>query len=351
MANELPSLLIVGKIGGTTFKLPASATNVRVDTTLGKVTLVLPKISDVVDYMINGNGNSLGYQVTVYDGSNTSAVNNITIVSDPDNKIESGSIIINKNGGSAIIALSGKSWSATSNQTVIGNREEFYLNGEAPDGGDGSQGSPFNKFSQAIAAIPQDGKTYNLYIAPFEYTEPSPVDLPNKSNLNLIGQTPSNTSLGFQLNYTADGSITAVMQIRNLALQTFKLDLALAPFASVTFLDLSMSLDRVDTNPNAIVSVQGGIFNTTISGTVLFSGCPIFGDITVEPASTLYCTNVLFLSGIIKLRGNCTLKTLGTLNPADGQVNGTIVGGNTPTWLTDAASNANFTGSVNKTVY
>ncbi len=51
------------------------------------------------------------------------------------------------------------------------------------------------------------------------------------------------------------------------------------------------------------------------------------------------------------MTGNSTLKTLGTLNPVAGYVDGTVDGSGTPTWLTDAASDAAYTGTVNKTVY
>ena len=232
------------------------------------------------------------------------------------------------------------------------NANSFYLDASAPNGGNGSIASPFNKLSDAVAAIPSDGGSYVLFVSQGQYNEAGPVALPNKSNLTIIGAEPNNTVFNFAVTYTADGSISPVFQIKGVVIQQIDIDLSLVPFASIVFDNFSSQLiNRIDNNPSALVQFRGGLFTAAIKGIFILGDCPVFGVVTVKPGSTLYASQVYMIGGKFELEGDSTLKTLGMLNPYNGMVNGTIVSGNTPTWLTDAASDATFTGSVNKTVY
>ena len=237
--------------------------------------------------------------------------------------------------------------------SLYNNPLDYYLDIAAPAGGDGSFLKPFNDFSTAIATIPNDGKTYILYVAPGQYNEPGPVNMPNLSNITIIGGEPSNTSFNFIMNYNFAATANPVFQVKGVYIQQVNLDLGAVTFASIVFDNFSTQLlTRLDNNPTAVVQFRGGLFNSTIRGNFLITTCPIFGTVTIKPGSTVYCVGGYSLgSALFQLEGNCVLKTLSFLNPQPGMVNGTIVMGNTPTWLTDAASDTTFTGSVNKTIY
>lgn len=172
-------------------------------------------------------------------------------------------------------------------------------------------------------------------------------------NLSLIGITHQNTAISCNFNFVAPVSPNGVVnQYRNVALNgTFNMDLTNATFASISFQNGAFNINRTDNNPSAFVILQGGIGTTSISGTVLMNGGVVFGNISVNPGATLYVSNLFNLGGTFQLTGNCTLKTLGILNPTPNYVDGTTDGSGTPVWLTDAASDESFSGIVTKTVY
>lgn len=237
--------------------------------------------------------------------------------------------------------------------SLYNNPLDYYLDASAPAGGDGSFEKPFNDFSTAITTIPNNGQTYTLYVAPGQYNEPGPVNMPNLSSITIIGSEPSNTAFNFTINYNFSSSVTPTFQLKGIVVQEINLNLGLVSFASVVFDNFSTQLlTRLDNNPTAVVQFRGGLFNSTIRGNFLITTCPIFGTVTIKPGSTVYCVGAYSLgSALFQLEGDATLKTLSFVNPLPDMVNGTIVMGNTPTWLTDAASDTTFTGSVNKTIY
>lgn len=236
--------------------------------------------------------------------------------------------------------------------SLYNNPLDYYLDASAPAGGDGSFEKPFNDFSTAITTIPNNGQTYTLYVAPGQYNEPGPVNMPNLSNITILGSEPSSTALNFTLNYNFSPLANPVFQVKGIYVQGINLDLGAVTFTSCVFDNFATQLlNRIDNNPSAIVQFRGGLFNATIKGRFLIQSCPIFGIVTVKPGSEVYTTGVFMIGGKFELEGNCTLKTLSMSNPTPGMVNGTIVLSNTPTWLTDAASDTTFTGSVNKTIY
>jgi hypothetical protein len=237
--------------------------------------------------------------------------------------------------------------------SLYNNPLDYYLDISAPAGGNGSLERPFNDFSTAISSIPNDGQSYVLYTAPGQYNEPGPINMPNLSSITIIGSEPSNTAFNFTINYNFSSSVTPTFQLKGIVVQEINLNLGLVSFASVVFDNFSTQLlTRLDNNPTAVVQFRGGLFNSTIRGNFLITTCPIFGTVRIKPGSTVYAIGVFTLGGaLFELEGDATLKTLSFVNPLPDMVNGTIVMGNTPTWLTDAASDTTFTGSVNKTIY
>ena len=233
---------------------------------------------------------------------------------------------------------------------------DFYLDAAAPAGGDGSIEKPFNTITQlnnAVIALANPTQGYVGNVAPSNIGYGSEVvgSLNIAQNLSLVGQTPQNTGIVCNINYVgiASGSI---VQFRNLAFNgIFTIDLSLCSFASISFQNGVVNVNRTDSNPAAFVALSAGIGGGTISGTVLIQNGVLLSDVTINDGATVYATNTFLISGKFKLNGNCTLKTLCTLNPTAGYVDGTVDGSGTPTWLTDAASDEAFTGTVTKIVY
>jgi len=107
---------IVG--AGTTFLSPTDFF-IQVDTSAGAVTLVLPKISTILD-SYTSIFQYIG--IRVVDISNNASVNNITIQGFEDNIVNaSSSIVLNTNGVGGIITLIGDNqWSFQKNSTSSG---------------------------------------------------------------------------------------------------------------------------------------------------------------------------------------------------------------------------------------
>jgi hypothetical protein len=236
---------------------------------------------------------------------------------------------------------------------AFNNPFDFYLDGNAPAGGDGSASNPFNLFSQAVAYINTlPSATYTLYVLPYSYTESSPViNLPNNSALNIIGVVANSCSFNFNVQFTAIPASSYAVWYENIAFSNFELDLSLASFASISFTGSKVDLIRTDSNPSTIVTLQGAMFASTLSGRVLWLNGVMFGDINVQTNGELFCNTVLQLQGQFKLTGSAKLKTLSMPNPTPNGVDGIPVGLNIPVWRTDAASDETFTGTLTKIIY
>jgi len=240
-------------------------------------------------------------------------------------------------------------------QSGFDNPLDFYLDSNVAISGDGSASAPFKTLTDLNNAILSldPAKGYIAYVAPSDNGYGSEVigfiDL--APNLSLVGVTPQNTGIGCNIHITATTN-AMVNQYRNVAMNGIvTVDLTLAAFASISFQNGAFNINRIDNNPSAFISLQGGIGPTTIGGTIIMNGGVMFAPITLNPGSTLYCTSLLNLGGTFNMVGNSTLKTVGMLNPTNGYVDGTPDITGTPSWFTDAASNANYTGTLNKTVY
>jgi len=241
--------------------------------------------------------------------------------------------------------------------SLYNNPLDFYLDGNAPAGGDGSFQLPFNTITQLNNAVLALGPTlqYTGYVLPFisGYGAEVTGTLALATNLSLVGVTAINTIINCQVSLTGLLTYGVVSQFTNLAFNNvFTINMAVAPFAYVSITNGQININRVDNNPAATIILNGGILGSTISGgTVIIKDGLIFGNINISGGATVYCSNTLMQGAIFDLTGACTLKTLSTYNPSPGYVNGTQVGINIPVWLTDAASDATYTGTVNKTIY
>ncbi len=225
------------------------------------------------------------------------------------------------------------------------------LSGGDDIAGNGSLGFPYKTLEKALASIPNPVDAgYTIMLAPGEYTSATG-SYTLRGGISIIGSNPSNTSLGSPCNLTSEAGETTICQFYGMSMSTLNLDLSLAAFASISFNNGRVNINRIDSNPAGVISFYGGIFESTISGgNILLSGF-IFEDITVESGASVYCSAVSSLGGKFLLEGTAHLKTVGGLFSANGaMVDGTTICPDTPTWETDVASDFGFTGRVTKTV-
>lgn len=234
-----------------------------------------------------------------------------------------------------------------------------YVNPEAPEGGNESFAFPFNTMAETLASIPNDGRSYTIYVGQGEYNE-APVTLPNISNVNFIGDPANNTVFNFTINYTPLLGATVNQFNSKIAFNgSYNLDASLVAGGGVQFLQSGLNnFNRIDTNPNVVLAIfQTGVSGASIKARAVFNDCILIGDITVAPGSEAYFISMLGINPTSKIfcTGNCIVKSLSMLNPEiylpAGLFDGTVDGSGTPTWLTDAASDGPFTGAMIKTVY
>lgn len=236
------------------------------------------------------------------------------------------------------------------------NPFDFYLDNTVSNDGDGSVEKPFKfitSLNSHVLSLSNPSQTYSAHVAPSDTSYGGEVVgfLPIAQNLSLIGEVPQDTGISCDIHLVA-GAFGITNQYRDIALNgIFTADLTLATFASLVFQNGVVNINRIDSNSSGFVLIQGGISGANIiGGNVIISTGVMFGDVNIGPGATVFTSNLLVLSGSLKLTGNCNLKTLGTFNPSNGYVNGTVDGSGTPTWFTDGASSADFTGTVNKVV-
>lgn len=234
----------------------------------------------------------------------------------------------------------------------------FYVNGAAETSGDGGIFSPFKTPHEAVAAMVNDSSlSYTVFVQPSEYTGPA-LTLPSKANVNFIGFVANATIFGFDINYTPDISANINQYNEAIAMVgNYNLDASAISGGGMQFIQCAINMNRIDNNLNLIMYVvTSGVVGGTYGGRTIMNGGIAIGDIFVKPGSFLYMDNTLLVdpSKKITLTGNCTLKTLSTLDPEIdplGYVNGIVDGSGTPAWFTDAASDMPYLGTLTKTVY
>lgn len=328
------------------------------DRTNGNVILNLPKISDFIDIMTkSGNLNAL--YIVLSDITPAVSANNLVLNCDASDNINGLSSFTSNTVLNFILQVTPSGWllvqkaSSAPPTPPFNSPYDFYLDAAAPAGGDGSIESPFNTITalnNAVIALANPTQGYVGNIAPSDTGYGSEVigSLSLAPNLSLVGQIPQNTGIGCNINYIglASGS---VVQFRNLAFNgVFNIDLSLSSFASISFQNGVVNINRTDSNPAAFVSLSAGIGGGTISGTVLIENGILLSDLTINDGADVYAVNTFLLGSRFLLNGNCILKTLSTLNPYSGYIDGTVNGSGTPTWYVDEASNQTYTGTVNK---
>ena len=352
-------------IGAGVNLLQTSDFQLSVVTSGGGVTIILPSISTILQAR-SGSGNLSLIQFIISDISGLAGTNNITLIAASGETINGvASIALNINNISAILTpTSNNAWASIPSISSGGSPTpppfnspfDFYLDAAAPAGGDGSVEFPFNTITElnnAVTALANPTQGYVGNVAPSNTGYGSEVvgSLNIAPNLSLVGQTPQNTGIVCNINYIglASGSI---VQFRNLAFNgVFTIDLSLCSFASISFQNGVVNVNRTDNNPAAFVALSAGIGGGTISGIVLIQNGILLGDLTINDGANVFAVNTFLLGSKFLLNGNCNLKTLSTLNPSAGYVDGTVDISGTPTWLTDSSSDATFTGTLNKTIF
>lgn len=232
------------------------------------------------------------------------------------------------------------------------NPFSFYLDAAAPNGGDGTQGKPFNTIQSAITVIENlTQNAYTLFVAPGDYTG-ADVDISGIQGLNIIG-LGSNANINFEMNFTLTGGAHNYFNTsQNCSFNgVWFIDMSLSTFSILTFQDCYVpTIQQADSNPSSQILIEktgfgGGIFN----GKVYVFNSFIVGNANVQGTGFLtYEDCVLLGNPVVNLSSNAHFKSIGISNPMTNYVNGTD---NTSQWLTDAASNAPYNGTLTRTIY
>jgi hypothetical protein len=111
---------------GTTFLSPADLF-LNIDTSEGEVTVVLPKISTVYEYLLKQGSFYSFVGIRFVDISNNAETNNITILPHEDDNLNgASSVVLNTNGvGGVIVLLGDNAWSYTPNAVSSGGGSEY----------------------------------------------------------------------------------------------------------------------------------------------------------------------------------------------------------------------------------
>lgn len=352
-------------IGAGLNDLHATDFQISTNSTNGIITINLPPISDVLSerfksgyfqliaFLIADISGTAGTFKTIIKASSGELINGVSSI-DLNTNNYSALLTITSDGAWSL--LSGVSSGGSPTPPPFNNPFDFYLDASAPNGGDGSVEAPFNTITDlnnAVIALSNPTQGYIGNIAPSDTGYGSEVvgSLPIAPNLSLVGQTPQNTGISCNINYIGL-ALGSIVQFRNLAFNgVFTIDLSLCSFASISFQNGVVNINRTDSNPSAFVTLSGGIGGGTISGIVLIQNGILLNNLTINDGANVYAVNTFLLGSNFLLNGNCTLKTLNTLNPTSDYVNGVVDILGTPTWITDSASDATFTGTVNKTIF
>lgn len=352
---------ITRTVNAGTYSVATTDKFLNYNRTNGNVILNLPKISEFIDIATKSGNFDMLYLV-LSDVTPSFSANTLTLNCDATDNINgllsfSTSTLLN-----FILQLTPSGWllvqksSSTPTPPIPNNPFDFYLDASAPNGGDGSIESPFNTLTDLNNAVlllnqPDTGYVANVFPSSTGYGGEVVGFLPIAPNLSLVGLVPQNTGIVCNIHLTAlNNPNGCIVQYRQIAFNgTMTIDLSAATFGVVVFQNGQIGINRIDSNPSGFVQIQGGISGATISGQVQINGGLIFGDIIINDGATVSAVNVFILGGTFKLNGNSSLKTLSTINPSSGYVDGTPNGSGTPTWYTDYSSNEDYTGTLNKT--
>ena len=226
----------------------------------------------------------------------------------------------------------------------------YYVNDYNGDNAtaDGTISRPYKTIAAAVsAASGVDNST--IFVMPGYYTEPTIV-LPN--NIIIKGQDQSSTNILNGFSHTSTNNYLSIV-IDHLSFNTLTIDDSLALNGTVFIKSSSGSVNRTNASSGVFFyitesTLYGGTFS---SGIVDISECLLISPITIQNSNAIFENSKFVQKSEIK--GSSLVKTIGcSLFGISDYFNGTIVGGNTPTWETDAYSHyyGNYTGAVNKII-
>ena len=202
------SFLFSRTIGAGTHQITLSDCNILCDTSLGIVNLVLPKISDILNY-IQQQGFSIGsmgiFSLNITDISNNASVNNIIINTTSGNVFSNNlsSVVINTNNGNVSIKpVSLDSWSVLISKntspftlTTIGTSGASTLIGETLNIPVYTPSTNYGVFAQTTDSIPITATT----------TEGTLID----GGVGTLTVPPNGFSLGDSFQATLGGIMSA----------------------------------------------------------------------------------------------------------------------------------------------
>ena len=221
----------------------------------------------------------------------------------------------------------------------------FYV---APNGNDatadGSFPKPYKTIAAAITAA-SDGDVIN--ILPGSYSESTVV---LKDNIILNGKKVNITN---GLSYTSTSLANTSIIIDGIDINYININASSAANGTVILKGITGSINRSDNNLNVfLISSESFISGGTVAGgSNNLTENVLIGTLTAQ-GGTLILENTKVVSRI-EAQGPVTVRMLDCelFGPSE-FINGTSIGGNTPTWEVDFATNylGGYTGAINKTI-
>lgn len=244
--------------------------------------------------------------------------------------------------------------------TPFTNAFTLYLDATAPNGGDGSAGTPWNNFDDVITGLAlKPNGNYSLLVFPGSYTSSTdpynwPIDTATKT-LNPKGTVGSGCSFAFDITMTTPAGGTAVVLFDSIACQQVTVDTTPTTGPGQCFLTFTKGIyspmiyngnTSFDTYVNLIDTGIGGI--NINSGTLNCVNCQLIAaTLTIDGANSSANVNGCFFL----LGSAVNLTNLGQLKIADTNGDGQFITGDAGTTIdTDGSSyqhiDAGYLGTV-----
>lgn len=221
----------------------------------------------------------------------------------------------------------------------------------SPSGNDlsasGGLAAPFQTIAAALVGAPSGTV---IFLLPGVYSEPTPT-IPSQITIRGLGN--GTTEIVNGLTHTSGSGDAVDIRLQAINFNGLTLDETDALNGLISIKESVGSITRTDSNANVLIQMtESTLVGASIAGaSSTFNECLVISSPTFTGGSAIF-ENSKFVARI-EAEGSATVSTLDcVLFGATEFVNGTIASAQTPTWLTDLATEAlgGYTGDITKQV-